>query len=69
MLARNSSTRDADSDDDGDLDCPIFDCFYNADENNGIAKMIIFTAVEFRDLYARLQGHIVTGRDARIFCA
>eukprot|EP00171_Calliarthron_tuberculosum_P022852 IDg22852t1 len=59
-LARHSNVRAAESDDEADRECPIFDSFYEADGNEGVLKMTNFTTAEFRGLYGRLHGHVVT---------
>eukprot|EP00171_Calliarthron_tuberculosum_P021823 IDg21823t1 len=58
--SRHPRFRDADSDDDADLESPVFDSFYNADGNEGVLKMTNFTAAEFRVLYGKLHSHLAT---------
>lgn len=59
-ISRHPHLRDAESDDEADLESPIFDSFYEADGNEGILKMTNFTANEFRVLYGKLHNYIVT---------
>lgn len=60
LSAVNTSSYDDDDDDDIDRECPVFDKFYTADGNEGIRKLINFTAVEFRGLYSRIQAQVVS---------
>lgn len=59
-LNRHSTVRAETEDADEDRDCPIFDSFYDADGNEGVMKMVNFSAPEFRALYASIHDRIVT---------
>ena len=52
------------SDDEADLECPIFDSLYQADGNKGITKMIYFTANDLRNLYNKIHTHVVANWNA-----
>jgi len=57
-LQRHSSTPTAESDDEADADCPIFDSFYESDGNEGIMQLTNLTSIEFRGLYHSLHDFI-----------
>lgn len=59
-FSRHPRFRGAESDDDADLESPIFDSFYNSDGNDGILKMTNLTAAEFRDLYSKVHAHLAS---------
>ena len=55
-----SAVRVDEDDDDDDRECPIFDYHYEKDGNNGITKLINFTAAEFRDLHSKIHTQVIT---------
>lgn len=57
-IFRQSSTPQADSDDDVDAERPIFDQVYSVNENEILVEITNFTTVEFRRLYSVLQNTI-----------
>lgn len=59
-ISRESIVRDADSDDEADMECPIMDSFYEADGNDGIKKMTNLTIPEFRKIYGQIHGYVIT---------
>lgn len=56
----NQRFDDDDDDDEDDRECPIFDYHYDKDGNDGITKLINFTAGEFRDLYSKIHTQVIT---------
>lgn len=59
-INRESIIRDAESDDEADMDCPIMEIVFDADVNDGIKKMTNFTVLEFRTIYGKINGYVMT---------
>jgi len=57
-ISAQSAARDADSDEEIDAECPVFDQFYAVDGNASIKTMTNFTGLEFRRLYGLLEDTI-----------
>lgn len=58
--SRHSPSREAEFEDEADIECPFFQSFYDADGNEVIVKMINFTSVEFVTLYKIVHDHVVS---------
>lgn len=58
-ISAQSASRDADSDEEADAECPVFDKFYAVDGNASIKVLTNFTGVEFRKLYSLLEDTIL----------